>query len=71
MKIYCSDWNEEVSCCVKHGVPQLPCQSCIDEHNSGLQVVLDEFDKMEIADGDVKLVELFPAGEEWMANLVT
>lgn len=64
------DWDEKYQCCLRHGVPQLPCSACIAEKNPNITVHLDELDRLCIDFDKVPVRDLFPDGEEWMADRI-
>jgi hypothetical protein len=62
MKMYSPHWDEKNSCCLLHGVPQLPCNACLAEKDKDIEFVLDEIDWLYIDAGDTTVAELLPQG---------
>ena len=69
--LMCSDWDEEVGACIKHGVPQTPCPACLAEKNPNVQVLITERDRM-MADWDPEFtVEgMFSEDHQWLAGRI-
>jgi hypothetical protein len=70
---HCDHWDYKHECCLKHGIPQIPCPLCIEDREDSLRVVLSEKDA-EYLDSEpepLSLRDLLPATDsEWLVERI-
>jgi len=55
-------WNEKHGCCELHGIPEIPCPVCIDEHHQDVTFTFDDIDIDILCYEKIPADDLLPQG---------